>query len=154
MQSGAQSTAPIGPTDSSWQEPYDLVLSLLGCDGSNSTVGTTNSSASGTGFECLKNTPGDELIAAQEAAINASNSAYVLPNSFLLSWSINGADDSRFIFAPSIDGDLIPASPHQLLEQGQFAKIPFISGSVKDEYVGRATSRFPYPIPPLDIDMF
>lgn len=40
-----------------------------------------------------------------------------------------------FIFAPSIDGDLIPASPHQLLAQGQFAKIPFISGSVKDEYV-------------------
>lgn len=40
---------------------------------------------------------------------------------------------NRFIFAPSIDGDLIPASPHELLEQGLFAKIPFISGSVKDE---------------------
>lgn len=75
MQSGAQSTAPIGPTDSSWQEPYDLVLSLLGCDGSNSSVGGVNSSDLGTGFECLKNVPGDELVAAQEAAVNASNSA-------------------------------------------------------------------------------
>ena len=46
----------------------------------------------------------------------------------------NGADDS-FIFAPSIDGDLIPSSPHTLLEQGKFARIPFISGNVKDEYV-------------------
>jgi hypothetical protein len=46
----------------------------------------------------------------------------------------NGTDD-RFIFAPSIDGDLIPSSPHTLLEQGKFARIPFISGNVKDEYV-------------------
>lgn len=73
MQSGAQSTAPIGPTDSSWQQPYDLVLSLLGCD-SNST--SSNSSSGGSsGFECLKNAAADELVMAQEAAVNASNSA-------------------------------------------------------------------------------
>jgi hypothetical protein len=34
---------------------------------------------------------------------------------------------------PSIDGDLIPDSPHSLLEQGAFAPIPFISGNNADE---------------------
>ena len=84
MQSGAQSTAPIGPTDSSWQEPYDLVLSLLGCD---PTSGSSNSSSSPgandtdteskglSGFACLKAAPADQLVAAQEAAINASAGA-------------------------------------------------------------------------------
>ena len=41
----------------------------------------------------------------------------------------------RFIFGPSIDGDLIPDSPHTLLEQGKFARIPFIAGNVLDECV-------------------
>lgn len=40
---------------------------------------------------------------------------------------------SSFVFSPSIDGDLIPASPHDLLAQGQFARIPFISGNNADE---------------------
>lgn len=92
MQSGAQSTAPIGPTDSSWQEPYDLVLTLLGCDGtaplsssnstesSESTNSTTGANANGnsttlSGFECLKQAPADALVQAQEAAINASAGA-------------------------------------------------------------------------------
>jgi carboxylesterase type B len=35
--------------------------------------------------------------------------------------------------APSIDGDLIPDSPHTLLANGQFAQKPYISGNVKDE---------------------
>lgn len=38
-----------------------------------------------------------------------------------------------FIFAPSIDGELVPDSPHKLLEEGKFAHIPYISGNVKDE---------------------
>lgn len=41
--------------------------------------------------------------------------------------------DGRFVFGPSIDGDLIPDSPHNLLAAGEFAQIPFISGNMKDE---------------------
>lgn len=40
---------------------------------------------------------------------------------------------TRFIWAPSIDGDIIPDSPHSLLQRGEFARIPFISGNNKDE---------------------
>lgn len=77
MQSGAQSTAPIGPTDSSWQRPLDLVLSLLGCEGNSTSDNSTESSGSSglSGFECLKAAPADQLVSAQEAAINASNGA-------------------------------------------------------------------------------
>ena len=66
MESGAQSTTPLGPTATTWQSAYDLLLSITGCGGnatsaSNATstnVTTTNSTASsgssGDGFACLK----------------------------------------------------------------------------------------------------
>lgn len=37
------------------------------------------------------------------------------------------------IFAPSIDGDLVPASPYDLLANGSFAKVPYINGGMRDE---------------------
>lgn len=37
------------------------------------------------------------------------------------------------IFAPSIDGDLVPASPYDLLANGSFAKVPYINGGLRDE---------------------
>lgn len=37
------------------------------------------------------------------------------------------------ISAPSVDGDLIPAQPYDLLQQGKFQRKPFLSGNVKDE---------------------
>jgi len=36
-------------------------------------------------------------------------------------------------FAPSVDGEMLPDSPTQLLLQGKFAKVPFIVGQTKDE---------------------
>jgi carboxylesterase type B len=38
-----------------------------------------------------------------------------------------------FIFAPSIDGDLIPESPHTLITEGKFRPVPLLIGNVKDE---------------------
>lgn len=36
-------------------------------------------------------------------------------------------------FAPSVDGNLLPDSPENLLVQGRFSKVPFIVGQTKDE---------------------
>jgi carboxylesterase type B len=145
MHSGAQSTAPLTQTDVNWQGPYDALVQFAGCDvtavqnntatgstGSNSTnvsgsggeVNATNPIANGTNstgfsssFECLKALPAQELFVAQERTRN-------LPQYQL-----------SFIFAPSVDGDLIPDSPHNLLASGQFARKPYITGNVKDEWV-------------------
>ena len=73
MQSGAQSTAPIGPTDSTWQQPYDAIVAAIGC--SNGTSNSTESTQSS--FECLKAAPAEAIIAAQEAVVNATGGAYV-----------------------------------------------------------------------------
>ncbi|WWD00792.1 hypothetical protein V866_007727 [Kwoniella sp. B9012] len=137
MESGAQSTAPIGPTGSTWEDAYQYLLQVTNCSATsstsaNSTSGvssnttstanattassaTSNSTSSGlTGFECLKALPADALLKGQLAV--KSNLLF-----------------AGFIYAPSIDGDLIPDSPHTLLSQGRFAKKPFISGNNKDE---------------------
>jgi hypothetical protein len=47
--------------------------------------------------------------------------------------SFSANNSPRFIFSPAIDGDLVPESPRQLLLDGKFANIPFISSSTKDE---------------------
>lgn len=47
-----------------------------------------------------------------------------------------GVGSQEFPFPPVIDGDLIPDLPSTLIAQGQFARIPFIAGTVQDE--GRA----------------
>lgn len=44
-----------------------------------------------------------------------------------------GPADSRFVFGPSVDGDLVPDSPWELLKAGKFAKMPYISGTNRDE---------------------
>ncbi len=36
-------------------------------------------------------------------------------------------------FAPTIDGDVLPGLPEDLLTQGRFAKVPFIVGQTKNE---------------------
>ena len=46
---------------------------------------------------------------------------------------VTGPSDASFIFGPSVDGDLVPDSPYKLLQEGKFARIPFISGNNKDE---------------------
>ena len=47
----------------------------------------------------------------------------------------SGPAEASFFFSPTIDGDLIPDSPHKLLQGGKSARIPFISGNTKDEGV-------------------
>lgn len=110
MESGAQSTAPIGRTDSTWQGPYDATVGFANCTVSNSTASQYNSS-----FACLKALPATALL-------NASLQAVALPQY-----------QGGFVFAPSVDGGIIPDSPHTLLAQGKFARIPYISGNNKDE---------------------
>lgn len=69
MHSGAPSTVPIGPTDSTWQIPYDRLVDFAGCNTAakgNSSMG--NSTLAGdfdNSFDCLKSLPGDQLLAAQ-----------------------------------------------------------------------------------------
>nr|XP_018265272.1 uncharacterized protein I303_01632 [Kwoniella dejecticola CBS 10117]OBR87430.1 hypothetical protein I303_01632 [Kwoniella dejecticola CBS 10117] len=106
MSSGSQSSAPTGPTGGTWEDSYQQLLNLTHCI---SPEQTENS------FECLRLLPAETLLAAQFALKNDAR------------WA------GSFIFAPSIDGDLIPKSPYELLEEGKFAKIPFITGTVKDE---------------------
>ncbi|WWC86721.1 uncharacterized protein L201_001599 [Kwoniella dendrophila CBS 6074] len=151
MESGAQSTTPIGPTASTFEDAYQALLVATNCSGSasastspatagspstsNSTTpatsagNSTSSSANSTvaivaatsanstgltGFECLKALPAEALLKGQLAV--KSNLLF-----------------SGFVYGPTVDGDLIPDSPHTLLSQGKFAKIPFISGNNKDE---------------------
>ncbi|KAK4688859.1 hypothetical protein P7C73_g1244, partial [Tremellales sp. Uapishka_1] len=113
MESGAQSTTPIGPTADTWQGPYNALVNATGCN-APSNLTTNSAAANQSTFECLKALPVQQ-IANASVAIEAM------------------IQYSGFIFGPSIDGDLIPASPHALLAQGNFSKIPFISGNNLDE---------------------
>ncbi|RSH92324.1 hypothetical protein EHS25_008739 [Saitozyma podzolica] len=111
MESGAQSVSPIGPTATTWQTAYNAVVSAANCSVTNTTAAGNQST-----FDCLKALPAQQLLAAQ------------LKVQGMLQFA-------GFIFgkSPSIDGDLIPDSPHTLLANGQFAQKPYISGNVKDE---------------------
>lgn len=104
MESGAQSTLPLGPANSTWEDAYDYLLAATNC----------SSVANETQFECLKELPAASLLQGQLAVKSQIEFA-------------------GFVYGPSIDGDLIPDSPHTLLSEGKFAKIPFITGNNKDE---------------------
>ena len=36
-------------------------------------------------------------------------------------------------FAPNVDGEVLPDTPENMMDQGRFAKVPFIVGQTKDE---------------------
>ncbi|TYJ55469.1 hypothetical protein B9479_003859 [Cryptococcus floricola] len=122
MESGAPSTAPIGPANSTWENAYQALLSASNC---SSTSPSTNSTASAnvlnantatsTPFDCLRSLSSEQILAAQLSVKSQTEFA------------------ASFVYGPTIDGDLIPDSPHTLLAQGKIAKIPFITGSNKDE---------------------
>lgn len=113
MQSGAQSTLPISNTSTAWNGPYNLTAQYAGCMAPN----TTNLGNSTT-WECLSRVPATTL---NDASLKAKASPqYALP----------------FVWGPSIDGDLIPASPWKMLEVGNFSRVPFITGNVRDEGTG------------------
>jgi carboxylesterase type B len=124
MQSGSPSTFPMGASGEVWLEAYDLLLELSGCQvGGNHTAG---------GFQCLKDLPAVDLLAAQTGV--QADTRYHLPQV----WArrrVVVADVASLIFTPSIDGDIVPASPHKLLAAGAFARKPFINGVMRDEWV-------------------
>ncbi|EKM78265.1 hypothetical protein AGABI1DRAFT_75767 [Agaricus bisporus var. burnettii JB137-S8] len=70
---------------------------------------------SGHTFDCLQNAPSDEIL---NGLVNAINEA-----------------PEQFAFDPTIDGPdgLYPDLPSRVFAQGNFAKIPFISGTNLDE---------------------
>lgn len=59
MESGAQSTAPIGPTNSTWEDAYIALLAATNC--------TSPSAGNVTQFQCLKELPANELLRGQSA---------------------------------------------------------------------------------------
>ncbi|WVQ79887.1 hypothetical protein IAT38_001987 [Cryptococcus sp. DSM 104549] len=105
MESGAQSTLPIGPTNTTWDDAYKALLEAANC---SVTITLT------TPFECLRNLDVERLLEAQLLVKNQTQFA-------------------GFVYGPTIDGDLIPDSPHTLIAEGKFAKKPFITGNNKDE---------------------
>ncbi|ORX34047.1 Alpha/Beta hydrolase protein [Kockovaella imperatae] len=120
MESGSQSVAPIAPTAEFWQGAFDLIQNYTNCSApvttqSNTSVSRRDSTDLPPEITCLKYVPAEELLKAQLAVKNTTEYG------------------ASFIFAPSIDGDLIPASPHELLAEGKFSMKPFISGDVYDE---------------------
>lgn len=116
MQSGAQSTSPLGPTGEFWQGPYDMVANLAGCKNASTPLTAAGNQST---FDCLKDVPATKLLAAQTQT--KANLVYALP----------------FVWGPSVDGDLVPDAPWKLIRDGKFAQhIPFISGNTKDEGTG------------------
>ncbi|EIW71103.1 hypothetical protein TREMEDRAFT_27125 [Tremella mesenterica DSM 1558] len=78
------------------------------------------------GYDLLTEFSGCAAVAAAAVAGNStSNSTTVVGSA--------AYNQSTFELGPSIDGDLIPDSPHTMLQEGKFAQIPFISGNCLDE---------------------
>ncbi|KAJ6582089.1 extracellular triacylglycerol lipase precursor [Mycena capillaripes] len=72
-----------------------------------------NTSTTDTSFDCLRNVPADDIVAAFVAAVDGA----------VIGWT------------PVIDGPggFIPELPSKLVAEGHFSKIPFISGTNLDE---------------------
>ncbi|ODO00236.1 hypothetical protein I350_06864 [Cryptococcus amylolentus CBS 6273] len=133
MESGAPSGTPLGPAGSTWEDAYQFFLDNVGCK---------SPSDGSTEWACLKALSADQLLNGQKATKNQTQ------------WV-----DSR-LYGPSIDGDVIPDSPHTLISNGKIANIPFIQGNNKDEGTsfapttldgpesGRNLIRLIEPVPP------
>ncbi|ODN73925.1 hypothetical protein L202_07432 [Cryptococcus amylolentus CBS 6039] len=133
MESGAPSGTPLGPAGSTWEDAYQFFLDNVGCK---------SPSDGSTEWACLKALSADQLLNGQKATKNQTQ------------WV-----DSR-LYGPSIDGDVIPDSPHTLISNGKVANIPFIQGNNKDEGTsfapttldgpesGRNLIRLIEPVPP------
>ena len=63
MESGAQSIAPLGPTGSTWQAPYDAIVKAANCSAPLSDS-TGSAAANQSTFECLKALPAEQLLNA------------------------------------------------------------------------------------------
>ncbi|KLT43934.1 alpha/beta-hydrolase [Cutaneotrichosporon oleaginosum] len=110
LMSGAQSSAPVAPTSELWEGPYNTTAIAAGCMEPNTTaLGNL------TTFECMRAVPADTLVNA--TAVMRDRQPF-----------------GGFVFLPTIDGELIPESPWNMLKDGRFnTKIPHISGATLDE---------------------
>ncbi len=140
MESGAQSTVPIGLTSTTWQGPYESSYSPF------APVAMGRRRGIRALFGCLKALPAQQLLQAQmmtEALPLHSTGSIALNKWSKKADSIQirfrGAvhSDGDFVLlthrAPSVDRQLTPDSPHTFLAQGKLAKIPFITGNSLDE---------------------
>lgn len=119
MQSGAMSTFPIGPANETRQPIFDRISMLTGCSANASrSFPMMNGSLAfnQSEFECLRTLPNEMLFNATRTVLDDPANAY-----------------GNFPFGPTIDFDIVPASPAKLLQEGKFARIPFISGNMLDE---------------------
>lgn len=135
MQSGAQSTAPLGPTGDTWQKPYDDLVKLAGCAPVNTTVNGTSKvtvgnltvrgggkstavssySATEASFSCLKALPAGQLLNASITIKNMPQ--YLAPYVRRLAKAHNADSSSR----PAWTGRL---SPSRLLRCWRTAPFP------------------------------
>jgi hypothetical protein len=76
MESGAQSSAPLGPANTTWQAPYNYMVTSVGCNittaangtALGATARTSNTSLIPTSsFNCLKNQSATALLNASIA---------------------------------------------------------------------------------------
>lgn len=72
---------------------------------------TVLSNAGCNDWQCLKGVSAEKLL-------NASNQANVSP---------------ALVFTPTQDGDIIKGRPFDIVKEGKFADIPFVSGNVQNE---------------------
>lgn len=79
MESGAQSTAPLGPANTTWQAPYNAFATAAGCNVTSYSNGTAISSngSLASNFNCLKALPATTLLNASMTV--KSTLQYALP---------------------------------------------------------------------------
>jgi carboxylesterase type B len=119
MQSGAMSTFPIGPANETRQPIFDRISMLTGCSANASMsfpMANGTRAFNQSEFECLRTLPNELLFNATRTVLDDPANSY-----------------GNFPFGPTIDRDIVPASPAKLLQEGKFARIPFISGNMLDE---------------------
>ncbi|KAJ7713004.1 Alpha/Beta hydrolase protein [Mycena metata] len=97
------SPIPVGPIENG-QRYYDAIVQQVGCSSAADTLA------------CLRTVPYATLKAAQDA------SPFIFSyQSLVLAW------------LPRADGTFLSDNPQRLVQQGQVAKIPFVTGDCDDE---------------------
>ncbi|BEJ02210.1 hypothetical protein CcaverHIS631_0700050 [Cutaneotrichosporon cavernicola] len=124
MQSGAPGVAAVRPPDV-MARTVQTLASLAGCNGTagvggagNASLATRSGEANREGkttLQCLRNLSAQALL---EAAARLKK----LPEYA-----------KQVEWAPTRDGELVPASPLSLLQDCKMSKIPFICGTMRDE---------------------
>lgn len=138
MQSGGPSTQGMGRTAQYNQWYADAFARLVGCGGNRTlTSGEDGQSCNVPDYAPLsgsagKSDAGGKVPNPLDCIANVSNEAIVKA---ILVLQNQRPASIPFFWGPNIDGDVIPEYPQDMLAKGDFARIPFISGNVRDECV-------------------